>query len=586
MPTRDREQKDSGIIPLTFEPVAGMNTAPQRAGVREEQAAWMDGFIPLAERRFRTLPDVGPALFSSSVSIVFFDSFNIGTHPYLGVLGTDGSLLAKDLNTFVTHTVFGIGAIPSPSITTFGMSQYGEQYLLMASSATSNGYSAWDGANTYFSGTLQPNIVITNVGSGYTSSPTVAASGGHGSGSSFSASVVGGVVVNISILNPGSGYIVGDTPSLVFTGGGGSSAAATISIWPFGVSGNVVQTYNGMVWVFNGNTFQFTAPGALANFATSAGGGSRQTNASYLRVAYTGAVSTNGFLFLLGDSSMDYISGVVTTGSVATTTFTQNNSDPEIGTPYPQAIDTWGTDIIIANQIGVFISSGGSFHKISDQLDGVYQSVPVGTLENFYNNAFNGFQLSVAKLNIFGKRCWIILVPIIDPVTGQQVNKLLLVRDKKIWFASNQSVNLNFIGTYDFNGIIAALGTDGAQIYPLLVQMGGGFTKTLQSKLWDDPGGIEFNKAPSRFWSAWVANSTISTSISLTVDSVGLSAAGQMTSQSGYTIAGPTSVGYFITPPQAIGQQGVFVGMTLKTNAADMELITAKIAEEVVGEMT
>ena len=58
--------------------------------------------------------------------------------------------------------------------------------------------------------------------------------------------------------------------------------------------------------------------------SSSAGGGSDQTNNSYTKVGYTQLVSTNGFLFLIGDNSMDYISGVVTNtpqGGNPTTTY-------------------------------------------------------------------------------------------------------------------------------------------------------------------------------------------------------------------------------------------------------------------------
>jgi len=111
----------------------------------------------------------------------------------------------------------------------------------------------------------------------------------------------------------------------------------------------------------------------------------------------------------------------------------------------------------------------------------------------FNANPFNGAQLSVAKATIFGKRVWMALVPIIDPVKGLQVNKLLMVRDKKVWWTSEQDVGLTFIQGQEINSIFTAYGTDGTHIYPLFNQPSAGFVKTAQSRLWDEPGGIDYN---------------------------------------------------------------------------------------------
>jgi len=62
---------------------------------------------------------------------------------------------------------------------------------------------------------------------------------------------------------------------------------------------------------------------------------------------------------------------------------------------------------------------------------------------------------------------------------------------------------------------------------------------------------------------------------------VGIDGGGaQYTNTQTYSITGPASTGFFVTPPQAIGQQGVLTGMTISTNAADAALIEAKIAAE------
>ena len=436
---------------------------------------------------------------------------------------------------------------------------------------------------------LFPTPVINDVGYHFVSSVTIS-NGGSGYGPSVAIGVTGGSVLQSAAISPilTSGVITGTTitaggvytsatpPTLTVTDTA-TNAQATATLMAIGVQGNAVTTYQGHVWVFKGTLKQWSAPGSVSDFATADGGGSETSSSNTQRVGYINAVSTNGFLFEISDSSMDYVSGVQTTGTPPTTTFTENNSDPEVGTPYPAAITTLGTEIFLANATGIFVSSGGSFQKISAPMDGVYNTVPASS---FNENPFNGFQLSAAKATIFGKRVWMALVPIVDPVSGSQVNKLLLVRDKQIWFASQQDVALTFIQTQEINSIYTAWGTDGTNLFRLFDQPSAAFTKLAQSKYWDDPG-YENNNVVSRFWSLWDCLNTTSTGITLTVDTVGIDPTGaQYTNAKSYSITGPSSTGYFVTPPEAVAGAGVLRGMTLSTNAEDMALISAKLSAE------
>ena len=423
------------------------------------------------------------------------------------------------------------------------------------------------------------SVTIGNGGSGYSPATTITASGG---GTPQTQAVIipvltGGVITGTTITN--GGVYGSNTPPTLAVNDTSTNAAGTVSLMPFGIQGTAVETYQGHVWVVNGTLINFSAPGSVGNFATSAGGGSDQTSNSYTKVGYTQLVSTNGFLFLIGDNSMDYISGVTTTtpqGGNPTTNFTQNNSDPEVGTPYPAAVTTLGQEILLANSAGIFVSSGGAYVKRSEALDGMYNTVA----------NFNGLQLSAAKATIFGKRVWMVLSTYIDPILASQVTKILMVVGEgkaERWFASPQDVTLTFIAGQEINSVYTAWGTDGTHLYPLFNTASTAFTKTAQSKLWDEPGGIESAKADSRFWSTWQYYSTSSPNITVDIDAVGIDSTGQYTNTQAYTITGPASTGIFVTPPQSIGQQGIYTGMTISTNAADAALIQAKIAAENVG---
>jgi len=442
-------------------------------------------------------------------------------------------------------------------------------------------------------------VNILNGGTGYGPNCTITASGGNALQQATMTPVLSsGVIVGVNITSGGV-YNSGTPPTLTVTDTA-TGASGTVNLMPFGIQGTCVETYQGHVWVFNGSTFNFTAPGSVWNFATSAGGGSQQSNASYLKVGYTQAVSTNGFLFLIGDTSMDYISGVQTAvvSSVPTTTYSDNNSDPEQGTPYPASVTTLGTNIVLANSTGIYVSSGGAFEKKSTPLDGVFNSVPT---TNFNLNPFNGFQLSSAKATIFGKRIWMCLVPIVDPVSGMQTNKLLMWLGGNVWFASQQDVGLSFIQGQEINSVYTAWGTDGTHLYPLFRQPSIAFTKTAQTRLWDIPAGYDHTKGVVNLFAIAQFYGTRNLSYNVSVDNeTGVSnsytanaSTVTWTNSLGATVlwsnSVPQIVPWFsssalsILPPTAVGQQGVLVGMTITTQADDMALITAMIQPTIVA---
>ncbi|MGD1104528.1 MAG: protease pro-enzyme activation domain-containing protein, partial [Terriglobia bacterium] len=72
------------------------------------------------------------------------------------------------------------------------------------------------------------SVLVTNLGSGYTSAPSCTLSGGGGSGATCSASVGIGVVSSLTLTNGGSGYT--SIPTCTLTGGGGTGATCGTSI--------------------------------------------------------------------------------------------------------------------------------------------------------------------------------------------------------------------------------------------------------------------------------------------------------------------------------------------------------------------
>ena len=188
---------------------------------------------------------------------------------------------------------------------------------------------------------------------------------------------------------------------------------------------------------------------------------------------------------------------------------------------------------------------------------------------------FGGNQLSASKATIFNKKVWMVLATVLDPISGSQVNKLFLW-NSKYWWASMQDVTLTFIASYENNSVLTAYGTDGTHIYPLFQTPSTGFSKVVQSRLWDAPAGYMHVKAATRLFGIAYVYSASSPTFTVGVDNEN----GLMASP--YTIV-PAGAGYFEVPPEAVGQQGIMMGLTITTSAADMSLVSVALQEEIIS---
>jgi hypothetical protein len=436
-----------------------------------------------------------------------------------------------------------------------------------------------------FYDTVTPNVLVlaTDAGQWYISSVTVNATGSGYSGSTvltvaggdspiaqatLTPVIVAGAITSVNVTNGGIYRGPSPAPSIAAVDSV-TNAAATVQLMPFGVQGTTVDTYSGHVWVVNGPLIQWTAPGSVSDFATSDGGGALTSNSSVLKAGYTKVISDNGFLYLVGDSSVDYISGVQTAGSPPTTTFTLQNADPETGTPFAATVIAVGQGIAFANSWGAQELLGSSAQKTSEMLDGVY-----GTGFNAFGNLLNtSVQPSMAKAIVFDKKVTVLLLTIIDPVSQATQNKLL-IRHGNIWFASLQDVTITMVRTQEINSNFVCYGTDGTHIYPLFNTPSTAFQKTVRSKFWDAPGGIEYVKTSVNLWGLLNVGSTTDATFTVNVDSAG-------SASNTYTYT-PAATGHYNIPPTAVGQQGVLTGLTIQTNAADITLVAFKMLDEIV----
>lgn len=442
------------------------------------------------------------------------------------------------------------------------------------------------------------SMEILGNGSGYVSPPTVQIVG-DGTNAQVAALIENGQVTSFQLINPGSGY----SYALAIITGGNNAASATAHIMPFGISGTTVEVYESIVWVANGaaasntppkNRVLFSSANSPSDFSTT--GGAFASTDSFLRVGYHWLKQTNGFLYLGGDSSINYISGVQTsastgTTSIASTTFSNLNVDPQLGSPWPSSVQVFSRNIVFANTVGVFVSYGGAVTKASLQLDGFYQSGPI-----FGSNA----NFSSAVATVFGIPVYMLLLPVVDQFTQQLVNKLL-IWDGKRWFTSQQDRNLTYIAAQEINSVLTAWGTDGTNIFPLFQNPTTGFSKVVQSKLFAEPayyttktgvrlhGVVQVNISDSPIivsidnekslgsgnaeYTVQMAGSGISWT-----NNVGQPISWTNNSNEPIEWGGP---GLLVFGPEPVGQNGRLLGLTAQTTASDLALLSLGLSEQI-----
>jgi hypothetical protein len=563
-----QSQQEGPFKTLLFEDfTGGLDTNSSRPGVAENALAWCDGFMPVGRNNLRAIPDLSGSIFTApgGTTILWYGFGNVGpapTVPYCVAVLSNGAVWKIRTDTNTATQVFPAGTITTtrPNI---GLTQFGNAFMILVA-IQANGYYIIDNTLGYGPGTLAPGVELTDGGSGYTA-PTATATGGSGTGATFTVQSAGGVITGVTMTSSGAGYIPGDMPTIVF-GGGGTGATATVSLMPFAVFGSSAEVYQSRVWAVAGPNCFFTAPESATDFSTANGGGLFTSNDSFLRASYTRLIQTNGFLYFIADSSINYVGGVTTSGDPPVTTFTNQNADPEVGTPYPDTVCVLSSNTVFANLFGAQVGYGGRVAKVSEALDGIYNTV----------YQFGGFLPSAGKAILYGKRCWVLLIPVLDPVSNVQVNKLFMW-DEKRWWSTQQGVPLVFIASQELNSQLSTWGTDGTNIYLLFSSPSVAITRVAISKFWTEPGGYMQLKAANRIWLIAEFNSANSPAIIFAVDNEINASSVTLTPTGAFT------TGFWVSPPTAIGQSGAMLGIALRTNAQDVTIVSAACDAVPVG---
>jgi len=475
---------------LILEKFGTLNTKAKRTSIDDNEFAWLENMIPIGDGNLRALYDNGASIYTPGVgrTIVLSFPFNLAAVSYWAVFLDNGTAVQVRQSDGATTTITATAnTFRCTASFTPGCCQWGSKYLLIVVDdsvlGATNGYFIWDGTSLFGAGSLQPQVTITAAGAGYTSAPTVGFSGGSGSGATATATVTNGSVTSVQITNPGTGYKIGETVTLAFTGGGFTTpATATVQLMPFGVSGLCIEVYSGRIWIgapaASPTTITFSAPNNVGDFSTANGGGSFQAADSFLRYRVVALRQSNGFLYYWGDSSINVISNVNTSGSPATTTFNNSNVDPQVGTQWRDAVQPFGRALVFPNSSGVYALYGGAAEKVSPQLDGI-----------FANADFTTFTPSAAAMTLYGVKCYMLLVKSNDPVDAT-LRRYMCLWDGTKWFVGSQGSNPTAIALQELNSNITAWGYTTTALFPMYATASSALKKWLQTKLWTGSGNI------------------------------------------------------------------------------------------------
>ena len=230
------EQKKSYQVIKAFK---GLNTKANRTAIGEDEFSWLENAQPVGNSNLRVIPvqsvvksGGGNVTFSSNT--LHFSSANLDVRDFILHFGVDGSAQYYNITNNSTGNIAAPGYFSGTGIQTC---QYNNDKVFILDQK--NGLFLWDGNVTLTVGSVGL-VAISNIGSGYTSVPTVTISGPDEVGGeqatatcSIGVSGSGNAITSVSLTNAGSGYTNAANLTVTFSGGGGSGAAALAEIATF-----------------------------------------------------------------------------------------------------------------------------------------------------------------------------------------------------------------------------------------------------------------------------------------------------------------------------------------------------------------
>ena len=218
-----------------------------------------------------------------------------------------------------------------------------------------------------------------------------------------------------------------------------------------------IAVFEGRAWLVTAaRTITFTSPNTFNDFTGGNGSGSVTISDSSFTGNIVRLLSALEQLWIVGNSAVNAITNVSTTGTPLTTTFSLTNIVSNVGSPYPSSVNAFFRTFIFLNHYGVYAIVGATPQKLSDKLDGLFSSLNLTGTDN-----------PSATFSLYDIFHWAVLVTLVDPFARGTFPVLLMFSQGK-WFIARQGDNLKWIaGVPSTTGDPLVWGTDGTNIYQL-----------------------------------------------------------------------------------------------------------------------
>jgi hypothetical protein len=418
----------------------GLNQQAPRGSIDDDEEFWNENLFAIGPGALRSCWGHGPALYTAPTGVtilrIFFgfigDTTGAVNAPPPGRYGwmflSDGTVDQIDLD---TGTLVHIGAIWTPVNPQYWASAVvwrpfyygsvaGQQGGVLFGSP--KGLYAWDGATLTAPGALAPDWLT-----------------------------------NQQETNPGP----------------------PIYNMPTGLPGiYCMEVYQSRLFVAGKDVISFSVPANGADFSTTDGGGSFGYFGNKLTYIFNDLASSQGYLFVFGDSSIDMISNVQLAGAGTptnpyTTNLNYQNIDPQVGQRFARPVGRIGRYMQMFNGAGIFELRGAEAREIGARVTNIYTTLDTSQ-----------FLPTMCPATMFGFRVLLCNGMFTDP-WGVKRNLLLMWHpsgDNEFWSIASQNLNLTHIGAYEQDSIITPYGTDGTSLYQLFAQPDPALNKKLSTK--------------------------------------------------------------------------------------------------------
>ena len=382
------EQRKQYHISKNFK---GINTQANRTAIDSDEFSWLENAQPIGYGNVKTVPAQttvqvsGSALtWSGTVDAIY--SANVNNKDYIFAFFTDGGSEAYNITDGTKVTVASSGKFSAAGVR---IAQWKNERILIID--PSKGLFNWDGTNVVSIGSVS-DYGMTNVGSGYTSAPSVSFSAPSETGgktATGTAIIQANTVIGINITDTGSGYT--SPPTITFSGGGGSNASAVCSTLTFatGTVSCIVQSGGTGYTSSFAVTFSGGGGSNAAGTAIVSGGAVTKVIMTNNGSGYTSAPTAN---LSAGAGSGAIVQAVVTTEANAdVATFSGRTWVAQGRTVFYSAADTYNdfssvsagniliTDSTLHKNISSLLTANNFLYIFGADSVNVFSDVRVGT---------------------------------------------------------------------------------------------------------------------------------------------------------------------------------------------------------------